>query len=306
MVETGLDRSAQDRARGALVGLAIGDALGAPVEFKDRDTFPEVREMLAGGYFKLPAGAWTDDTAMALCLADSLLHDGELDATDLLNRFLGWIYANENTSTGQCIGVGQNTFAVLGNYRRTGALVAPPVKGRSDGNGALMRLAPVACRHWSNPLKARAIARFQSRTTHASELSAAACDAMASVLCDLIAGRSWQEALANILTDPWPEEIGAVLSGSWQDKSREEISSSGYVVHTFEAALWAVGTTFSFEDALVAAVNLGHDADTVGAVAGQLAGARYGVRAIPVRWSELLIQHDVIDQKARDLISAAF
>ena len=306
MVETGLDRSAQDRARGALVGLAIGDALGAPVEFKDRGTFPEVREMLAGGYFKLPAGAWTDDTAMALCLADSLLHDGELDATDLLNRFLGWIYANENTSTGQCIGVGQNTFAVLGNYRRTGALVAPPVKGRSDGNGALMRLAPVACRHWSNPLKARAIARFQSRTTHASELSAAACDAMASMLCDLIAGRSWQEALANISTDPWPEEIGVVLSGSWQDKSREEINSSGYVVHTFEAALWAVGTTFSFEDALVAAVNLGHDADTVGAVAGQLAGARYGIRAIPARWSELLIQHDVIDQKARDLISAAF
>ena len=306
MVETGLDRSAQDRARGALVGLAIGDALGAPVEFKERDTFPEVREMLAGGYFKLPAGAWTDDTAMALCLADSLLHDGELDATDLLNRFLGWIYANENTSTGQCIGVGQNTFAVLGNYRRTGALVAPPVKGRSDGNGALMRLAPVACRHWSNPLKARAIARFQSRTTHASELSAAACDAMVSMLCDLIAGQSWQEALANISTDPWPEEIGAVLSGSWQDKSREEISSSGYVVHTFEAALWAVGTTLSFEDALVAAVNLGHDADTVGAVAGQLAGARYGIRAIPARWSELLIQRDVIDQKARDLISVAF
>ena len=93
-------------------------------------------------------------------------------------------------------------------------------------------------------------------------------------------------------------------AGSWQDKSREEISSSGYVVHTLEAALWAVGTTFSFEDALVAAVNLGHDADTVGAVAGQLAGARYGVRAIPVRWSELLIQHDAIDQRARDLASA--
>lgn len=100
--------------------------------------------MLAGGYFKLPAGAWTDDTAMALCLADSLLHDGNLDAKDLLDRFLGWIYENENTSTGQCVGVGQNTFAVLGNYRRTGTLTAPPVKGRSDGNGALMRLPLLA------------------------------------------------------------------------------------------------------------------------------------------------------------------
>lgn len=286
------------------MGLAIGDALGAPVEFKERGAFPEVREMLAGGYFKLPAGAWTDDTAMALCLADSLLHDSELDARDLLDRFLGWIYANENTSTGRCIGVGQNTFVVLGNYRRTGSLTAPHVKGRSDGNGALMRLAPVACRHWYNPLKARAIARFQSSTTHASELSAAACDAMAAILCDLIVGRTWQEALANIATDPWPEEIGAILAGSWQDKAREEISSSGYVVHTFEAAMWAVGTTFSFEDALVAAVNLGHDADTVGAVTGQLAGARYGIRAIPARWSERLIQHDEIDQRARSLASA--
>lgn len=304
MVEVALDRVVQERARGAFVGLAIGDALGAPVEFKERGAFPEVREMLAGGYFKLPAGAWTDDTAMALCLADSLLYDGDLDTKDLLDRFLGWIYENQNTSTGQCIGVGQNTFSVLGNYRRTGDLVAPPVKGRSDGNGALMRLAPVACRHWSNPLKARAIARDQSRATHASELSAAACDAMASILCDLIAGQSWQDALAKLAKDPWPQEIDEVLEGRWQTKHRDEISSSGYVVHTFEAAFWAVGTTLSFEDALVAAVNLGHDADTVGAVAGQLAGARYGIRAIPTRWTELLIQHDEIDQKARELVIA--
>ncbi len=305
MVEVVLDRAVQEKARGALVGLAIGDALGAPVEFKDRGSFPEVREMLAGGYFKLPAGAWTDDTAMALCLADSLLYDGNLDAKDLLDRFLGWIYENENTSTGQCVGVGQNTFAVLGNYRRTGALTAPPVKGRSDGNGALMRLAPVACRHWTNPSKARAIARSQSYATHASELSAAACEAMASIMCDLIISRPWQEALAKISCEPWPEEIGAILAGGWQDKSRDAISSSGFVVHTFEAAIWAVGTTSSFEEALITAVNLGHDADTVGAVAGQIAGARYGIRAIPPRWKDLLIQHDEIDRRAQSLVSAA-
>lgn len=305
MVDALSSKAVQERARGALVGLAIGDALGAPVEFKDRDSFPEVREMLAGGHFKLPAGAWTDDTAMALCLADSLLNDGELDAKDLLDRFLGWIYGNENTSTGQCIGVGQNTFTVLGNYRRTGALTAPSVKGRSDGNGALMRLAPVACRHWANSDKARTIARAQSYATHASELSAAACDAMASLLCDLIAGQPWQDVFAKLAQDAWPREIGDILRGSWRDKPREEISSSGYVVHTFEAAVWAVGTTLSFEEALIAAVNLGHDADTVGAVAGQLAGARYGVRAIPLRWSDLLVQFDAIDRKAKDLVAAA-
>jgi ADP-ribosyl-[dinitrogen reductase] hydrolase len=304
MIDIVLDRAIQERARGAMVGLAIGDALGAPVEFKDRDSFPEVREMLAGGYFKLPAGAWTDDTAMALCLADSLIHDSDLDARDLLNRFLGWIYANENTSNGQCIGVGQNTFAVLGNYRRTGALTAPPIKGRSDGNGALMRLAPVACRHWADPTKARLIARSQSYTTHASELSAAACDAVAAILCDLIAGQPWQDALSGITNDIWPEEIRTILAGSW-NKPRNEILSSGYVVHTLEAALWAVGTTANFEEALIAAVNLGNDADTVGAVAGQLAGARYGIRAVPSRWSDMLIDCDKIDIKARNLITAS-
>lgn len=304
MIDTAFDRAVQERARGALVGLAIGDALGAPVEFKDRDSFPEVREMLAGGYFKLPAGAWTDDTAMALCLADSLIHDGGLDTRDLLNRFLGWIYANENTSTGQCIGVGQNTFAVLGNYRRTGALTAPHVKGRSDGNGALMRLAPVACRHSSDPTKARLIARSQSYTTHASELSAAACDAVAAILCDLIAGQPWQGALAKLSNDAWPEEIKAILAGSW-NKPRNEIRSSGYVIHTLEAALWALGTTSSFEEALIASVNLGNDADTVGAVTGQLAGARYGIRAVPARWSNMLIDYDIIDNKARNLVIAS-
>jgi len=303
MVVTVIERSAQERARGTLVGLAVGDALGAPVEFKERGSFPEIREMLAGGYFRLPAGAWTDDTAMALCLADSLIHDGEFDAKDMLDRFLRWMDNHENTSTGKCIGVGQNTMAVLGNYRRTGALIAPPVKGRSDGNGALMRLAPVAVRHWSDRPRARSIARAQSYATHASDLSAAACDAMAALLCDLIAGYSWMEAFAKLTNDKWPEEIGAILTGGWQSKTRDEILSSGFVVHTFEAAIWAVGTTQSFEEALVAAVNLGHDADTVGAVAGQLAGARYGIRAIPARWTDILVQCDRIDQRARDLVA---
>ncbi len=104
----------KERACAALVGLAIGDALGAPVEFRERASFPEVRDMLAGGYFRLPAGAWTDDTAMALCLADSLLHDPDLDRRDLLNRFLRWMDENEHTSTGRCIGVGQNTLVVMG------------------------------------------------------------------------------------------------------------------------------------------------------------------------------------------------
>jgi ADP-ribosyl-[dinitrogen reductase] hydrolase len=127
---------------------------------------------------------------------------------------------------------------------------------------------------------------------------------VAAILCDLIAGQPWQDALSGITNDTWPEEIRTILAGSW-NKHRNEILSSGYVVHTLEAALWAVGTTANFEEALIAAVNLGNDADTVGAVAGQLAGARYGIRAVPSRWSDMLIDCDKIDFKARNLITAS-
>ena len=149
---------ASDRVAGCLVGLAVGDALGAPVEFKRRGTFAPVTGMRAGGYFRLPAGAWTDDTAMALCLAQSLLAAPEFSELDLLERFWRWLEHGENTSTGRALGVGQNTFRTLSNFRRTGALAAPPNGNRSDGNGALMRMAPVACRYWRKPELARLIA----------------------------------------------------------------------------------------------------------------------------------------------------
>lgn len=294
-----------EKLTGSLLGLSVGDALGAPVEFKERGSFPEVREMQAGGYFRLPAGAWTDDTAMALCLADSLLSQPEFDEKDLLDRLLRWIDDNENTSTGRCIGVGQNTMAVLGNYRRTGSLTAPIVKGRSDGNGALMRLAPVACLHWTDRAVARSVARRQSFSTHASELSAAACEVQALLLCGLISGQTWEGALNQVAQETWPAEIAAIIDGGWRAKSRDDISSTGYVIHTLEAAIWAVGSTHTFEDALIAAVNLGHDADTVGAVAGQLAGARYGSREIPARWLECLFHRDQIADIANQLFVAS-
>lgn len=295
--------SAKRRAVGALVGLAVGDALGAPVEFKVRGSFPKLTEMQSGGYFQLPAGAWTDDTAMALCLADSLIAQPFLDVRDLLDRFLGWLNNHENTSTGRCIGAGQNTLAVLGHYHRTGALEAPQVKGRSDGNGAIMRLAPVACMHFRNIAVLRRIAASQSRATHCSELSSAASEMLGWLLGLLIDGADWDAALSIVSDDRWPIDVQALCGGKWAAKAEDDISSAGYVLHTLEAALWAVGTTTSFEEALIKAVNLGHDADTVGAVAGQIAGARYGIDAIPERWLSALLRRDLIEERAHMLFA---
>ena len=123
----------EERRAGCFWGLATGDALGAPVEFMFRDRFPEVREMIGGGKFNLPAGAWTDDTAMALCLAQSLCYDPTLDSQDLLTRFVRWAYHNENTSTGRAIGCGQNTLKSLFDFYKNGTLEAKIQCHQSDG-----------------------------------------------------------------------------------------------------------------------------------------------------------------------------
>lgn len=285
----------KDRAFGSILGLAVGDALGAPAEFKNRDSFPVITEMQSGGYFNLPAGAWTDDTAMALCLADCLIHNSSFDASDLLRRFLRWMDHSENTSTGKCIGVGQNTIVSLGNFRRTGSITAPFVRGRSDGNGALMRLSPVAIKHWMSPEKAQEIAIIQSRSTHNSELSEQACAFMVGLISGLIAGEIWSKLTIEFSVQEPSSDMKRIVGRDWKRKTRDEINSGGYVIDTLEAALWAVETTENFEDALIAAVNLGHDADTVGAVAGQLAGARYGANAIPDRWISRIAKLEILN-----------
>ena len=280
-----------DRACGALIGLAVGDALGAPVEFRPRGSFSAVSEMRAGGRFRLPAGAWTDDTAMALCLAECLLASSEFDEKDLLERFCRWAEFGENTSTGVAVGIGQITLRNLGHYRRTGQLTAPQPQGRADGNGALMRLAPAAIYHHASPAMAADIAVRQGRTTHNSVLSDQACMFTAYLMAELIRGTPWSTALAEALSMQQGPELRACIDRRHSDS---EPPSTGFVLDTLEAALWAIERTDSFETALIAAVNLGHDADTVGAVTGQIAGARYGLSAIPSQWLDVLARRDRI------------
>lgn len=294
------DTGTEMRAKGAMVGLAIGDALGAPVEFRPRGSFAPVVGMRAGGRFRLPSGACTDDTAMALCLAESLLADPDLDERDLLERFCRWAEHGENSSTGIAVGIGQITLRRLGDFRRTGSLQAAP-RTRGDGNGALMRVAPVAIRHFRDPQEAARIAIRQSRTTHASVLSEQCCAFAAHLIARLALGAAWKAALDEAQAQLQAPELVALFD---RRNAAEPPPSTGYVVDTLESALWAVSRTTSFEAALLAAVNLGHDADTVGAVAGQIAGARYGLQAIPPRWLGTLVEGAHIEQMAAALAVA--
>ena len=184
-----------DRQLGAFWGLATGDALGAPVEFYPRDKLPVVREMISGGKFKLPVGAWTDDTSMALCLGHSLIQHPTLDPADLLNRFWDWASKHEYCSQDKAFGFGQNTLRTLMKFYRTGQLMASSTGKRSDGNGSLMRLAPVAIVHHDNIEETQRIARVQSFTTHASTKAADCCELLGMLLHHIFTGLSLPQAL---------------------------------------------------------------------------------------------------------------
>ncbi|VFU08803.1 ADP-ribosylglycohydrolase family protein [Methylocella tundrae] len=304
---TGVSRSREinlDRALGALLGLAVGDALGAALEFSKRDSHPEVRDIIGGGPFNLKPGEWTDDTSMALCLADSLIARRTFDPLDLMRRFVLWWREGENSVTGRCFDIGVATREALTDFHRTGKLAGV---GRGDpnraGNGSLMRLAPVALFAAPDPDVAATLAELQSKTTHPAVVCQAACAFFARLLVEAIAGGDKEE----VLRDRKLGErgvVGAIAAGAWKSKTRETISSSGYVVSTLEAALWAVGRSDCFEEALILAVNLGGDADTVGAVAGQLAGAIWGRRGIPPRWLEKIAWRQRIEERAMALLEA--
>lgn len=283
--------SIADRAQGAWLGLAVGDALGTTLEFSRRDAEPHHTEMTGGGPFRLQPGVWTDDTSMALCLADTLLATGEVDPRDLITRFIGWWRNGEYSVTGSCFDIGNTTRAALERFERTGDPLAGDTAVPAAGNGSLMRLAPVALFYCDDREVAGAAARLQSQTTHAADECLDACEAFAHLLVDAFAGKPKAELL-NAAPPRATGQVAEILAGSWRAKPRAAISSSGYVIHTLEAALWAVGQASSFEEALVLAVNLGDDADTVGAVTGQLAGAIWGASAIPSRWIERLAWRD--------------
>ena len=288
--------AARDRAVGALMGLAVGDALGATLEFQPRRRGAPLREMTGGGVFNLPPGAWTDDSSMALCLADSLLACGGLNPTDLMQRFMRWWRDGENSATSVCFDIGTTTRRELARFAWTGDPDAACTFTSCAGAGSLMRLAPAVLFGLPDRQRAIKLAEAQSRCTHAAAECLDACAYFALLLTEALQGASKAEVLRPRCFGNTPA-IGRIASGEWP-KSRTMVHSTGYVVHVLEAALWAVSGAPSFEAALIRAVNLGGDADTIGAVTGQLAAALWGLSAIPERWLQPLVQREHIEQTA--------
>jgi ADP-ribosyl-[dinitrogen reductase] hydrolase len=288
----------QDRFRGCLLGLAVGDAIGTSVEFKPRGTFEPVTDMVGGGPFGLQAGQWTDDTSMALCLATSLVEKG-FDLHDQMVRYNRWRKEGYLSSTGTCFDVGTTVAQALARFRDTGN----PLQGSSDpktaGNGCIMRLAPVPMFYFPDESLAGEQCAKSCLTTHGTAECLDAAHLFGRMLVRAL-GRAAKESILNAGAEISFASPGivAIATGAFLEKPESQIRGSGYVVESLEAALWCFARTHSYADAVLAAVNLGDDADTTGAVVGQLAGGFYGSGAIPPRWRHRLCLCDRITSLA--------
>lgn len=297
------DLTLLDRSRGMLLGLACGDAVGAAVEFKARGSFPPVTELLGGGKFRLAPGEWTDDTSMALCLADSLLACDGFNAIDQMARYKRWIDTGYRSCKPHPIGIGKTILQALMRYQRSGEAFCGSSDPRSAGNGALMRLAPIPLFYSDDLHLTRHFAVESTRTTHAAAECLAASELFAELLHHALHGRMSPGGQLPVITnDTWPESIKALAAGAFREKSYEMLRGSGYVVESLEAALWCWDKAESYKSAILLAVNLGDDADTTAAICGQLSGATHGMSNIPQEWLNKLVGFEELRNLAEQLV----
>jgi ADP-ribosyl-[dinitrogen reductase] hydrolase len=292
-----------------LMGLAVGDALAAHTQFRKTGSFAAVGDLLGGGPFDLPRGAWTDDTAMALLLAESLLERNGFDAQDQVQRYARWQREGYGSATGQCVGIAANVARALATaqYKRQ------PFAGSHDpeqlDKDALSRVAPVVMFFFANAATAVSQAAEAARITAQAPLVLDCVRLLAAMLHQALAGRDKPAILrppqANWLTANTRLEVQALYEGSYTRRSPPEITGGGHIVQALEAALWAFHHADSFREGALLAANLGRDSDVVTAVFGALAGAHHGVSAIPGIWRNSLIKQEVVIDTADRLLTHA-
>ncbi len=295
-----------ERYKGSLCGLAIGDAVGTTLEFKPPGSFKPIEDMIGGGPFRLKAGQWTDDTSMALCLAESLIECNGSNLIDQLERYTRWYLDGHLSSTGECFDIGNTVRKGLSNFARKGEPYSGATDRWSAGNGSIMRLAPVPLFFAQNPKEAVDKSGESSRTTHGNRIAIDACRYFGGLLVGAVSGVPKKQLLSKCYhpsEGEWQEfylatEIYEIAFGSFKRREPPEIKGTGYVVESLEAALWAFYKSEDFEEGCLMAANLGDDADTTGAVYGQLAGAYYGIKGIPDKWLEKLSHRKLIEEYA--------
>jgi ADP-ribosylglycohydrolase len=314
---TELPTELKDKILGGIFGLAVADALGVPVEFKDRETLRHnpVTDMRGYGTYNQPPGTWSDDTTLTLCLLDSLANK-KLDYTDMMQKFISWIDEGKYTPHGKIFDIGFVTNRALQRFEEgTDPLTCGGASETDNGNGSLMRILPLA--FYLRSLFATCstgreeffdIIHKVSSLTHAHRRSQIACgiylsiaerffegaNALAAVCFGVESAQEWYEGKKEYTKEL--KHYNRLFQKDFAKLPEEEIKSSGYVVDTLESAIWCLLNTDNYKDCVLQAVNLGGDTDTVAAVAGGLAGMCYGVDSIPEEWLAQLVRRDYIEE----------
>ena len=294
-------RAFRNRYRGTLLGLAVGDCLGVPLEFT-RPGERTVSDLQGGGTFDLTIGEWTDDTSMALCLADSIVSCGVFDAHDQLQRYIRWQNDGLWSSKDFCFDIGITVAQALRRYDPDGTPYVGSTDPHTAGNGSLMRLAPIPMAYGYDDGICATYAAQSSLTTHGAATAVDACQLYAAYIAAAIRGVPRHVFLEAPRTEGMASEIQEIAHGSFRTNSPPAIVGSGYVVRSLEAALWAFAGNDSYATATLAAVNLGEDADTTGAICGMLAGAYWGESGIPEHWLGHLVRKREIEWLAEELL----
>lgn len=302
-----------EKIKAGLLGFAVGDALGVPVEFRERESLEAspITDMREFGTHQKPKGTWSDDTSMTLATMDSIAKMGKVDFDDMMKRFVNWYNNAEYTATDEVFDIGSSTTKALSNYVNR----IPPIEcGGTDikenGNGSLMRMLPfafyISVQEFDEETKRQLIDEASS-LTHAHNISKLGCQLYVDYIIELLRGENKLDAYQKMLYGNYFSYGGDTLAvykktmfGKLPTLERDNIASTGYVADTFEASLWCTLTSSSFEEAVLKAVNLGGDTDTIGAITGSINGLIYGLESIPKPWLDALAKRELLEKTAED------
>ncbi len=291
-----------------LIGFIVGDAMGVPTEFCIREKLLEnpVTKMIGYGAHSVPAGSWSDDTSMTLCLIDSINNKSDIDYFDIMNNFKDWVELGKYTPEGKVFDIGRTCLKAINNYKNNSNPIDCGLKDINfNGNGSLMRILPLAYYiYYKNITDEKEIINLVnniSSLTHAHEISRLGCYIYIKYVLYLLNGYDKHESYNKIkklnlksYSKESVEVYKRILKEDISKYSLDDISSSGYIVDTLEASLWVLLNTDNYKDAIIVSINLGNDTDTIGAICGSMAGIIYGLYNIPEKWIKTLIKKEYI------------
>lgn len=291
----------------SIIGHAVGDAMGVPTEFCIREHLLKkpVTEMISSPKVGQPAGAWSDDTSMEICTIESFIEHGEFNYSDIMKKWVEWINEGKYTANGETFDVGRTCLSAIRQYTKGINPLDCGLKDEmSNGNGSLMRILPVALYSYSKNLNQEEIIKLTneiSALTHAHDTSKLGCYIYVRFVILLLQGKTKEEAYEEIKNLDYymydsksVDKYKRILKNNIKEYKIDEIRSNGYIVDTLECSLWILMNAKNYKETIIASTNIGNDTDTVGAIAGSMAGIIYGIEGIPDSWLNKLLRKDYL------------